>query len=619
MSNVEGSEPDTSKPKVAKRVRADLDSSEVSIRPLAKRARGKQGQLKGLTNMPIEVFTEIAKYMYPLDLVLLSRTNKLFRQLLMHRSATQTWRYTLGNVPGLPPCPPELCEPQYAALVFSKNCSMCGKQVLCLMNPALLVRLCVSCRDEQATFPEEDELDMVPTSRTLLPQTENRNGALCCLRMDLEAYRSELDAVRRADGDEGALCWMQERRLQVRTQWKNVQPLSIFIHKMEEQQNNNLAIRRAHRQEEIQTRLLELGWEEEDFKMPHKLATKKWKSLVYIAKPLTERDWDKILPQLTALREEKQKLQLEEEALARKDTRRSHVLRWLSETLQKLEPYSWMLDAKSISQAQARLYLATKYTEQSKRESRRLNAPYPSADQIVDWEPFQLLVGTDASMEDFEQVLADMGPALNTIILEWRTKLVGKLIKCQSVEDDTGGEGFQRLLRADSVFNCVGTGTFLFYPDDFTDFPFDVPVIKTAPHRPAVKITKALLVALGVPDATYLQMKSVGPAFSCGRCPSRNCVTWYDLVLHYLSQRHDWVRVQEDRAFMRLKTKYIFTHDVEEVQDGKPLVRVASVEDMKTPHRPGSGPFSCLICARIANVTREPEDLAGVIYHVQNV
>ncbi|KAG8679180.1 hypothetical protein FRC09_019155, partial [Ceratobasidium sp. 395] len=58
MSSVEGSEPDTSRPKAAKRARTDLENSEVSVWPLTKRARGKQGQLKGLTNMPIEVFTE---------------------------------------------------------------------------------------------------------------------------------------------------------------------------------------------------------------------------------------------------------------------------------------------------------------------------------------------------------------------------------------------------------------------------------------------------------------------------------------------------------------------------------------------------------------------------------
>ena len=67
---------------------------------------------------------QISKYLYLLDLILLARANKFFRSMLMSRSAIQTWQHALSNVPGLPPCPKELCEPQYAALVFSKHCSV---------------------------------------------------------------------------------------------------------------------------------------------------------------------------------------------------------------------------------------------------------------------------------------------------------------------------------------------------------------------------------------------------------------------------------------------------------------------------------------------------------------
>lgn len=63
-------------------------------------------------------------HLYPLDLILLVRTNKFFRQLFMRRSAIQVWRSAEGNVIGLPPCPKGLCEPQYAALVFTKTCSV---------------------------------------------------------------------------------------------------------------------------------------------------------------------------------------------------------------------------------------------------------------------------------------------------------------------------------------------------------------------------------------------------------------------------------------------------------------------------------------------------------------
>jgi hypothetical protein len=90
----------------------------------------------------------------------------------MSRSAIHIWRSAERNVPGLPPCPEELCEPQYAALVFSKYCSVsmfidilrklnfdaeywaqtCGNQAPRPMDAMLHVRLCVACRNQQCVI-----------------------------------------------------------------------------------------------------------------------------------------------------------------------------------------------------------------------------------------------------------------------------------------------------------------------------------------------------------------------------------------------------------------------------------------------------------------------------------
>lgn len=60
----------------------------------------------------------------PEDIIVLARSNKFFRNLLMHRSAIHIWHGVMRNVPDLPPCPPDICEPQYLALIFSRNCSV---------------------------------------------------------------------------------------------------------------------------------------------------------------------------------------------------------------------------------------------------------------------------------------------------------------------------------------------------------------------------------------------------------------------------------------------------------------------------------------------------------------
>ncbi|KAG8791511.1 hypothetical protein FRC12_008999 [Ceratobasidium sp. 428] len=540
---------------------------------MIERARGKQGELQGLMNMPIEVFTEISKYLYPLDLILLSRANKFFRQLLMSRSTIQTWRYALSNVPGLPPCPVELCEPQYAALMFSKHCSMCGKQALRPMDPDLQVRLCVSCRDQEAQCLGNSVYGAVPTSTTLVPPMGG-HSQLCCLRKDLDAYYSEYDVFKQANGLDAAFRWVQQRRREIITRSENARPLAEFIELMEEIQSNDWAIRKLERQVEIESRLLKLGWENGDFMMRERTGTKQWKSLVCIAMPLTERAWNRILPQLSILLEHNRKLRLEYEASARKSTRKYTVLEWLHKTLREMEPYARVLDddpGENINQAQEDLYSATRYTEdhqELKHASKKLKAPYPDPDRVIAWNPFKLLVDADVSMEGLELHLAGIRPTLDALLLDWRSNLERDFAKLLPVDMDliagslgsltsglgtnntatarsipeftilVGGEptsslpsDTQKLLRADAIFHRTNNTTYYYYPEDFAPLWPAVPST-TIWHfnEEASKIAKALLVALGNPNVTFLQLKAAGPAFSCGRCVSRNCATWREMV-----------------------------------------------------------------------------------------
>jgi len=44
----------------------------------------------------------------------------------MTRSSKSVWMSAYGNVPGLPPCPSDLNEVQYANLLFSNHCHVCA-------------------------------------------------------------------------------------------------------------------------------------------------------------------------------------------------------------------------------------------------------------------------------------------------------------------------------------------------------------------------------------------------------------------------------------------------------------------------------------------------------------
>ncbi|KAG8682670.1 hypothetical protein FRC09_016621, partial [Ceratobasidium sp. 395] len=88
-----------------------------------KYVKGKRGGLSSFMKLPVEIFTQIAYLLSPGDLIALARSNKFFNNMLLQRSAIQMWRRAEANVPELPPCPPDMSEPQYAALLFSKHCS----------------------------------------------------------------------------------------------------------------------------------------------------------------------------------------------------------------------------------------------------------------------------------------------------------------------------------------------------------------------------------------------------------------------------------------------------------------------------------------------------------------
>lgn len=62
----------------------------------------------------------------PEDIIVFARLNKFFRNLLMRHSAVYIWCGAMHNVLKLPPCPPDMCEPQYLALIYLLTCSVSG-------------------------------------------------------------------------------------------------------------------------------------------------------------------------------------------------------------------------------------------------------------------------------------------------------------------------------------------------------------------------------------------------------------------------------------------------------------------------------------------------------------
>ena len=68
-------------------------------------------------------FCQIFGRLAPRDLINVSRTNKLFRQTLMSRSATTVWNTSLNGV-GSPSCPSDISGPRWAILLFVTHCQV---------------------------------------------------------------------------------------------------------------------------------------------------------------------------------------------------------------------------------------------------------------------------------------------------------------------------------------------------------------------------------------------------------------------------------------------------------------------------------------------------------------
>jgi len=79
---------------------------------------------------------QILSFLLPMDLLNLSRTSKDFRNLLLRRSSAAAWKTARLNVDGLPDCPPDITEPQYANLAFYPHCHV--RQTFTEMPPLSL-------------------------------------------------------------------------------------------------------------------------------------------------------------------------------------------------------------------------------------------------------------------------------------------------------------------------------------------------------------------------------------------------------------------------------------------------------------------------------------------------
>ncbi|KAF8141138.1 hypothetical protein EV363DRAFT_1307202 [Boletus edulis] len=112
-----------------------------------KRRRHRKPKPGAFFELNLDVLFLIAEYLHPKDLLSLSRTCQSLRELLMDESSTLVWKTARRQVDGLPDCPPDLTEQEYADLLFDAHCHMCRRRVRTVLW-YIRRRYCADCKVE---------------------------------------------------------------------------------------------------------------------------------------------------------------------------------------------------------------------------------------------------------------------------------------------------------------------------------------------------------------------------------------------------------------------------------------------------------------------------------------
>ncbi|CAA7265272.1 unnamed protein product [Cyclocybe aegerita] len=230
-----------------------------------------RGLLKDMVDMPMDILYEIFGQLNPIDLLHLARTTKALRGILMSRSSMSVWKEARSNVTGLPDCPDDLSEPQYAELAMGKCCYDCQRN---LSTHHIVwsgrVRYCTKCL-EKRFVPKENSF---PYSRgypeelaRLLPSVvvSKRQGGytrkkdMFSLPTD-RRWREEYAALKSAEEKSK---WLKERVNERRPMVKHAEECAVWYSRLLQNREAEKASIIEERKALVVEHLKKMGWQEE--------------------------------------------------------------------------------------------------------------------------------------------------------------------------------------------------------------------------------------------------------------------------------------------------------------------------------------------------------------------
>jgi len=258
------------------------------------RGRGRGGL--NMLSMPTDIIDEIMRHLHPRDLLSLSWSSKALHAFLMKKSSAYIWKESLKNVEDLPPCPGQLIEPAWVALLFSPSCTACGTGNSAEPLWEFYARFCEFCKDTMTLEVPSGRTSVLGDKWVIYKEIpSNMFNKICVATSDVAVYlKSQLDELietweklSKCNDHEKLAMFIGMQILQVRAIAKHVSLCADWAKREARSRENELL---KERLAEIVSRLRALGWSPElSFLKRHQYRTLTGHEQVCVPKKLTDR------------------------------------------------------------------------------------------------------------------------------------------------------------------------------------------------------------------------------------------------------------------------------------------------------------------------------------------
>ncbi|KAG9123854.1 hypothetical protein FRC07_013731 [Ceratobasidium sp. 392] len=538
----------------------------------------------GLLMIPFEVFTNIISHTQPGGLLALARTCKTLRNILMNKSTMHIWEAAEQKTPRLPARPKGMSSPQYAALAFFNECSVCGENENIKLYAKLRVRLCVSCSVSELVDISTIEVIIgsslenllsvifkMPTNRSrqnTSTEEELSTGSPHCLRRDLLAYRITQKR------------FLQSRNLNGLRLWEGEQHELVHVHEA----FAKMLVPFLVHPKLTPLRMTQLG-------DPNHLFSDE--------SPMDYRDFNNG-DDLKFAGEANVNLSVTK--FTHEQCLRMHMA--LQEMKQLFHPYRGVLEALGVETNPLYTLMGMASPDSNPFE----DYPYPTAATALSWPIFSDVQHVEAS-QIVELVHQDTQETMRYIqdwrkegekeLVEWwksdgessDNQLTNSIVKVKESTATTEHlpADLRLLLRADTILSfqkpdCSGyQDAILYYPFYYKNptsciypqAPSSMNSTRIYRHLKAEKIAKALLRDLGMPDIAAIELRVIGASFMCGRCQDCRPKRWMEIVKHYRQEAQLWHKLQAQQPQFKTNSSVVFldAHDLNSIVASRPLAR----------------------------------------------